>query len=650
MKALIWRETRALRNPGLIGLGLVLIWVVLVAWPIWNGNTSGRAWAVGHGLLGRWVLLMPLVGLLLGCFMIAQERGRGEVQFSRSWPASAGAVWAAKLIVGLSLLLAFVVLSGGALFLIVKSAADGVPGYPPSGAYAVRMLLPMAARVVAAALALFGIGLLMSTIRPSPFDAVGSTFIAALLLLVALGLLFLDFVPQRWGPETGFWPLSLPGSTGGFITLGSLICLACIVASYIGFTRTRPLQFGQRLWLGLGIGVALVIAAVVLTPVGLAVFGEPMAEDVVAIEWAGTDPEGAWVMMEDVTPEPLHDAEGDHDIRPDERHRLWIMRADGTDLRCIARWPVRVTADWEHPRWLPFTWGPEWDEQEVLRHRGWVWAWDMQRMEARKLPHPTHDSSGYLPLSVSPDGRYLVGDVIIRLDDLSAEPIATPKGEARFAGWGDGRAYFDLARETREALWAVKLPSGGLERIAEAPDTGQWGASVSPDEMWTAWSEYDGENSTLVLQEMATGREERFAGLNSIWHGWSPDGRYLWTHEPGTGLSVLEMGETIHRVRVDLPDDVRWPGGGMRWSPDGERVAVQLQEEADGNLRRRAVVVVDADGANVREVARTGRIAADMWRLSGWLSRGLVLMLEDHQSLVAIDAETGERAVVFGIQ
>ncbi len=633
MKALIVRELRALKIPALVVLAVLIVALALEA-PI------GRAAPNGF-----WYVLLPLVGFAMGCWLIARERSARETEFSNSWPVSRRQVWWAKLIVGL---LAIVL-----VYAIVLGAALALPGMQVSG----FLLSPSdigPLRVItdhlAPTIALFGLGLLMSTIRPSPFDAMGASLLAAVLLLVGLWFAFCEFVPQHWGPQIGLWPLNPPVSMVAYIAFAVMLCLACAIASYVGFTRTLPLQFGRRTWLTLGAGVALTVVMIGALPVGLWLFGEPGLEDIRAIMWAQTSPDGRWIAFDDVTPPPRHAEDGSGVQQWSECYRLWIVRGDGGDLRCVARWPVRITADWESDRWLPFAWGPSWSDSFMANQGRWLWTWDMERMAPRKLPHPPDDAEEIGRLTVSPDGEYLMGAKLLRLGEHSRKIDAELPLGGHFAGWGRNRAYVDVAKGGREALWAITLPGGGLKRVAEAPDTGQWGASVSPDERWIAWSQYDGERSTLVLEETATGREWKFEGLSRLWHGWSPDGRFLWSRGP-SGYRVIPLATEPTDRAMELP--VGSPGlhCHMHWSPDGGWCALAVQEEREGNHRRRAVLVAKADGGNLHQVAASpGRVALGMWQLVGWLADGRVVILEEHTRFVAIDPDTREREVVFEVR
>jgi hypothetical protein len=106
MKALIWRELRAVRNPALVLLGALIAVLALDA-PIGDAAPNGY-----------WYGLLPLVGFAMGCWVIARERGARELEFSNAWPVSRRQVWWAKLIVGLTgVILVYAIVLGAALAL-----------------------------------------------------------------------------------------------------------------------------------------------------------------------------------------------------------------------------------------------------------------------------------------------------------------------------------------------------------------------------------------------------------------------------------------------------------------------------------------------------------------------------------------------------
>lgn len=639
MKALIVRELRALKLPALIlAAPMAMLWIALARTVL-----SARADEALTGerlflLLLGWGVLLPMAAMGLGARLIARERAQREVEFSASWPVSRAQVWAAKLAVGLAGLAALI----GMAWLFVATATPLGTSVEDAGVLTLGGPLgPHALVFTAVALALFGLGLLMSTIRPSPFDALGTGLLAALLLLIGLGILYADIIPQRWGPQIGFWPMDAAGSAGAYLIFATMLLIACAVASCLGCTRTLPLQFARRTWLTLGAGLALTLVAVVLLPIGLWRFGAPTAADIRAIAWAQTSPDGQWVCFREA-PVSGHGA---------ERARLWIVRTDGSGLRCVARAPVQNWGDWDAQRWLPFAWGPQTDQTFDPDFREWVWVWDMERMTARSVPTRPGSSTDAGLLQVSPDGRYLRAEAIFALGDEIALTDAQLPARADFAGWGDGRAYFEDDR----ALWALALPGGGLTRIADAPGQGSWGASVSPDERWIAWwLSGTREWPSLLLTDLRGQVRGRFSDMRiADGQPWSPDGRFLWARDSLRFL-VISLGEEATIAEVAAPEGWHMFGPTVRWSPDGRRCAVWYAAgsgyaRGSGEVPQAAWFVANADGSGLRKIGDVVGDEPQRWPYgaAGWTAAGRVVVLEDARRIVAIDPDTDEREVIF---
>lgn len=631
MKALIVRELRALKLPALIlAAPMALLWIALARTVMGADANPALTGERLFLLLVGWGILLPMAAMGLGARLIARERAQREVEFSASWPVSRAQAWVAKLAVGLGGLAALI----GMAWLFVATAAPLVKSVEDAGSMTLGGPLgPHALVFTAVAVALFGLGLLMSTIRPSPFDALGSGLLAALVLLIGLGIVFADIVPQRWGPQTGLWPMDVSGSAAAYLVFALMLLAACAVASFLGCTRTLPLQAARRTWLTLGAGVALTLVAAVLLPLGLWRFGAPTAADIRAITWPQTSPDGEWVWFADgvgTSPIPA-------------RSRLWIVRTDGTGLRCIARSPVQGWGTWDAQRWLPIIWGPRPEQTPDPDVREWVWVWDMERMAARSVP-TLPGSRGRAGLRVSPDGRYLHADALFALGDDIHLTEAQPPARADFAGWGDGRAYFEDDR----ALWALALPGGGLTRIADAPGAGRWSARVSPDGRWIAWLESKGnEWPELVLTDMRGEVRGRFSDLRlAEGQPWSPDGRFLWMYDSLRFL-VISLGEEATIAEVAAPANWHMFGPTVRWSPDGRRCAVWYAR-GFGAPPHVAWFVANADGSGLRQIAEVVGAEPQRWPYgaAGWTAAGHVAVIEDARRIVAIDPDSGARVVI----
>lgn len=627
MKALIWREMRVLRRPALIGFAVAAALGLLITW-----RAVLSAQDVAVMLFVAWAVLTPIVALLLGCNAIAQESARGEVQFGRSLPVSAPMIWWAKLLATFATLVAFAVaLALAYLLLFMPAPADGATG-------TLGILLDLTPLPVAIALSLLGIGLLLSTVAHSPFNALVSALIA-LILAGVFGYFFFVHILQRWGPHIGFWPIDPMAGIDGYIPASVVLLIALLAASYIGFTRTRPLQTGRRFLVTLAWGVALTVLAMVLLPVGQWAFGEPTVTDIPAIVWAQTNPDGSKVAFTD-------------DVREggwSRASRLWVMRSDGSDLNLVSRRPVRPRwSQWEHPRWLPFRWGDYWGHE-------WLWVWDAELNRTRKVRHLALDHPGDTSLSVSPDGRQVIGGAILSLEDPAVEPIPLPE-RARFVAWGQERAYVTVSNGGLQ-MWSVALRDGSTEPIATAPPDGPAeSVYVSPDERWIVWSDHYAtpEAPNLIVTDM---RGRVVASLIEEHpmrpDPWSLDGRYLWVgHQHRREARVLNAAEEFALRPVAIPEGWWISGNDVQWSPDGRRCAFSAIDAQTGPSRMR-VYSAHADGTDVTlvaEYAASQSVPRNRPVPFGWDDKGRVLVREGRRRIVALDPDSGAREVVFDVK
>jgi len=646
VKQLIVREMRALKTPVLMGTGALLALLLLEA------LLTPADWGREAATNSLWYYVLPLMGLMIGCLLFARERTQREIEFSHSWPVTRRQMWVAKLVAGL--------LATGVIYVVVMSVALALPG----SSLLRHMLVPgemtvpaVVLELLAPTILLFGIGMLMSTVCPNPFNAKGATMLTVLLLAVGVWFAYTGFVAERWGPAIGFWPPDIGASAGGFVALAVMMGIAGVVGSYFGFTRTLPLQFTRRIWLALSVGVALTVVATVLLPLGLWLFGEPNAEDIVGIVWGQTSPDGRWVVFKDlVTRNEYGEGGGTHYIGPAQRYRGWIIRTDGSGLECIGRWPVAYVGSWSHQRWLPLGWG----RNDMFQTGSLTWVWDAERMRLRKLPTPPGlwrvDWSQ--ALHTSPGGRYLlIHPFIVSLGDEFALANAQLPRFAEFAGWApdDSRIYFVSTRKQDgdfgpKALWAMSLPAGGLERIQVSPSATVTSCGVSPDGRWVAWSRsHPVDERYLVVQSLADdGPTARFEGVG-VWSGtfrWSPDGRFLWARSGGQ-WTVISLDEELSTRQVGPAWSESLNGRDLRWSVAGDRCVFSCGRGQDQE-RRRAVFVANADGSDMRKIADAPPGPSFwLWGMVGWSDDDRVIVREEYRHFVAIDPDTLQRETIF---
>jgi hypothetical protein len=639
------REMRALKTPVLMGAGALLALLLLQV------LLTPEHWGREAATNGLWYYVLPLMGLMIGCLLIARERTQREIEFSHSWPVSRRQIWAAKLIVGL--------LATAVIFAVVMSVALALPGswllrymLSPREMTAPAVVLELLAPTVL----LFGLGLLMSTVCPTPFNSIGASMLTVLLLAGGVWFTYTGFVADRWGPALGFWPPDIGASASVFVALAVMLGIAGAVASYLGFTRTLPLQFIRRLWLTLGVGLGLTVVVAALLPLELWLFGEPNAEDISSIGWGQTSPDGRWIAFNDEAAQAYYGEDGGRHISGTQRYRAWIIRTDGSGLECIGRWPAAFVGSWQHQRWLPLHWrGSDREAGKEFR-----WVWDAERMRLRKLPTPLGNwqVNASQTLQTSRGGRYLLlYPHIISLDDEFVLTRAQFPDDAEFAGWAsdDSRIYFVSSHKPDgnfgpKALWAMSLPGGGIERVQVSPSATVTSCSVSPDGRWVAWSKSSPEDQRyLIVQSYPDGETTaRFEGAalpRPPW-GWSPDGRFLWARAYWK-WTVISLGEELSARQVGPDWSETLTARDLHWSVDGSR-CIFACGRASAEGWQHAAFVANADGSGMRKIAGSPSRAPFLsWGLAGWSDDDRVVLREDLRLLVAIDPDTLAREIIF---
>jgi len=655
MKALIWKELRALRMPAIVVFAMMLGGTALHRW--WALPTRNQSLTQSLA----WVLVVPILSLGLGCVMVARERVRGELAFSNLWPAPRAQIWAAKLIVGLGLLVALYGL------LVALSACfdteffyEEVMGSCWPGGRLAPPYIPLVWPTAAGCFMLFGLGFMASGVRPGPFDAIMVTSFLVILLTVAVGFLVTDPIPQRWGPTLGMYLLDPRTSWVPLAAAATVLGAIGIVASAFGALGAPPLAFGHRHWRTVGLALPLAVAAGPLLLVGVRLFGEPQPADIGRIEWAECSPDGRWVSFYDT---PKAEADGKHVTYGTPPYRLWLMRSDGSDLRCLARWPV-LWGEWSpDSTWLAIAWGTA--NADAFSDAGrWFWLWDVARQRLHKVPRRVRRGYDWSDLryTISPRGQYLyLAPEFVRLGE-SLELVAAelPKQAQGLPAWGrdDGSYCFwaALKRGETKALWAADLPSGGnLRRIAVAPMQGISSTKVSPDGKWIAWSRRRKPGFSygdIVLENLVDGRKVRLEHLSSMYEPWSPGMAYFWASGEG-GLRVVNLAEG-RVVRTFTAAELRGNpyGFALSWSPDGKRRLFRAlsaaEPDEENQVRLANLWVANADGSGLRSIAEWSGVYAYFDRKpGGWTEDGKVVMVEHQRRIVAIDPETRERKVIF---
>jgi hypothetical protein len=658
MKALVWKELRALRTPALLVLGLLAATV-----PVQVLYLRAHPWAPEAPMLLWWEGL-PALALALGCYLVARERARGELQFASAWPVSRGKVWAAKLLTGvglLALLYGLVVYTSvwtDTGFWYETMLGDGLPGMAPFWMH------PAGSFVV------FAVGLLFSTIRSGPFEALAVSILGLVLVSVLSVALLGVVAPQLWGPQLGIHIFSPQSHAALFCTTAAVLGGIAIVASAAGALSGAPLDFSRRQRQALIVWLALAALSLPLILVGVRVLGQPTPADVWPDLFARVTARGdrLWVSEERDTLSDRSCGLWDSSI---EWPRLWLMNADGTDLRCVSRGPAWV-ASLQGGRTLVFVWGEAYMALSIWVPPSRAWALDTRTGGLRRLPVlPTPGMD--LPdwnVAVSPSGSYAIANRrIVRLGDRP-ELLATqlPEQAQWVLGWSPDETgvYFatKLEEGQRAEVWRMGLAAGGnLRRIARAPAAEWRPVGMSPDARWLAWrlqtpperlDDWGEWASACRLEGVATGRQVAVENARPVLNPWSPDSRYFWSHW-WDRIAVVDLAKC--KVPAAAPCPVRpFPSPHeLYWSVDGARTAFvtssALQPPGANVDRdekwREGLWVANADGSGLRRVAETAAGESLRWDLAGWTDDGKVMMVEDSARLVAVDPDNGEREVIF---
>ena len=216
-----------------------------------------------------------------------------------------------------------------------------------------------------------------------------------------------------------------------------------------------------------------------------------------------------------------------------------------------------------------------------------------------------------------------IGDARIEIEEMLAEP-PTPEsgiGDKRLAGWR-GSWWSHIAAAVAAAALTLALGLLALSRRAEdktptfdrvirlvSTPAHEFGPAISPDGKWVAylsnargptdvWVKFiaGGDAANLTASAgLDVQSQDTIGGLDV-----SPDGALIafTAGLPGgitPQMSTWVIGAPLGGVPRKL---LRGGEQGLRWSPDGSRIAYMRAGGGAGD----AVVVADADGQNPREI------------------------------------------------
>ncbi len=644
MKALIWKEVRELAVPAAV---VVAIQALLAL----NGLRYPES-SNGLRMLPSVFLLLvgPLLGLLAGCWALARERQWGTDILQGAMPVSRARIWSVKLVTALLVLaLVYALLVGLTAIAHPEFLTDFLLEAEEFGVASLWLH-------IAITFFMFAMGFVLSGIRRHAFEAVLVAALSCLLLGLFWMFLTADVLPRFWGPQLGMLYTATPVTTP--ILLAVLLGGGLLIASGYGFIGAPPLAYGRRYWRTVALGTALFVVTVPLFFVGVRYLGEPGPEDIGQIDWASTSPDGERIVFADW----FYPLGG---ISPTGEMRLWLMRGDGTSLRCLARGPV-ITSSWSgDSRQVGVIWGDHQAHFHFLPAKKLVWAWLLDLSTDQWTRLPVEYASDRYGVDFSPQGNYLeVENTFFRLkprvEAISAR-LPDRAGVSASYDWAsdDSRVYFsreDKDKPRVRGLWAMEMPGGKFVGPLARRPAGFSGPTILPGAEWIQWRHTEeirkeGQDTEYVYRAIL----ERLDGTARIELAGSPFAnirsrslRYLWVRrDRAIEIVDLEQQRVIRKLSGEA-----WEGHPIvliHWSQDGKKAAFHTQrrpaseEESAGPLQLWAA---NADGSQLRHLAE-GSGASNEFVIGGWTADGGVVVVRDHKEIVSLDAETGEETILL---
>jgi Tol biopolymer transport system component len=160
------------------------------------------------------------------------------------------------------------------------------------------------------------------------------------------------------------------------------------------------------------------------------------------------------------------------------------------------------------------------------------------------------------------------------------------------------------------------LAGGGEQRLTEGSD---FTPRFSPDGSSVLFLRDEGESYAAYRIALVGGQPRKI--LENVMEAeWSPDGNQL-VYLRSTGAGKTEIGklEIDSRTETSLLEMQDWVLFGLRWSPDGSRIAISRGARLGGAVGW-GMVIVDPESGGVEEIA--GLDPAALVSRSTWTQKG----------------------------
>jgi len=255
-------------------------------------------------------------------------------------------------------------------------------------------------------------------------------------------------------------------------------------------------------------------------------------------------------------------------------------------------------------------------------------------------PTPKPFTNGGLP-NVSPNGHH-IAFVSERggTDDLFVIS-AKGRGELQLthtsdhespAGWtADGRILFSVFTNEASRLYAIALNGKSLREVGSVPGRAPM---LSPDGKRLIYMAGTWTATRLIVSALdGSNRQQINDGASIAWNShWSPDGQriaFTGREAPKSELAVFVMnvdGGERHKV-TNIPAEeggAQWPV----WSPDGSRLAIQVNSRQQKNSAH--IWIVDAASGEARKLAAHDQYFVD--ETPSWFPDGKRLAFQSNRT------------------